>query len=165
MLILPPLCRNSNKPCGKSEEFLTGEGYQKLREVCYNGEAWHIVITEYAAMISNENAGHHQVLYHEVPGMKQLTSKGGYFGLTAQDIVASSVEGWKKNGKKQGYKIPKNEPITSGDKTKYQGRDLTFTKGVREPGFFSLSVCPKRDDMAKNAIDDSKPGGEYWPCK
>ncbi|KAK2766214.1 hypothetical protein FQN54_007730 [Arachnomyces sp. PD_36] len=141
-----PFVVNSNLPCGqKPEMFDYYDQYKGFHEICYNGEGWYMLMVEESAVLNSYSGSQYTYEFYEVPGIEQLTSKDGYYGVKAEDILASSVEGWKKNGEKQGYTIPEDESLVVPQDD--SAGELRYTGGIQQPGFFSLSVCPDWDTM------------------
>ncbi|KAF2093591.1 hypothetical protein NA57DRAFT_81093 [Rhizodiscina lignyota] len=69
---------------------------------------------------------------------KTLTGDSTVFGgLTIDDLVISSVEGFNAHG--NGFNIPQDQPSfeTAGGQTS----NIPFSDGVRAPGFVSFPVC------------------------
>jgi hypothetical protein len=99
--------------------------------VCYDGFTFYVVNP--SPLVSGLSG---------VPAVTQFTALPGgtwdtmqdprWVGLSLDDFVISSWEGYKKNGMKNGYSPMKNESDTavlfSGD-------------GVQTPGFASLWLC------------------------
>lgn len=64
-------------------------------------------------------------------------SGGQYSGVTLDDIVISSYDGFVINGNQNGYKMPNASKII--DNLGTEG-DLILERGIRTPGFFSLPI-------------------------
>lgn len=74
-----------------------------------------------------------------LPGDEELLSSDGYHGLTAKDMLISSVEGWKAGGHMQNWTMPADTPLVTGEPPGEMERH--YTNGVREPGFINMLVC------------------------
>ncbi|KAF2676378.1 hypothetical protein K458DRAFT_468528 [Lentithecium fluviatile CBS 122367] len=73
-----------------------------------------------------------------LPGGTKDELSGGdkWKGLSLEDIVVSSLNGWYANGGQNGYKTPDFNTQAEANSQKLIGED-----GVRTPGFLQLPMC------------------------
>jgi hypothetical protein len=93
-------------------------------------------------------------------GTFDVLSGGNFGGVTLDDIVISSYQGYQLNANQNGYQIPDLSKYTSGNGTE---GDFIFQAGIQTPGFISLPIC---SDVAQTirTITNSVPSGKFWPC-
>lgn len=140
--------RKTSNPCastaGKLNSYMSDTTAAQTH-VCYDGFTFFVVSPSFL------NSG---ISLSGVPPSTQFTALPGgtwdnmqnpfWAGLSLDDIVISSWEGYKKNGMKNGY-----SPNTSGLDS---DTGILFGDGVQTPGFASLPVCD---------LDTEK---SIWPC-
>ncbi|KAJ5372737.1 hypothetical protein N7517_004743 [Penicillium concentricum] len=94
-----------------------------------------------------------------LPGGEHDTLNGkDYGGITIDDIVISSVDGWINHNQQNGYPKADAESIVAS----FGGDNVP---SVRTPGFFNLPIClnvAKAEDNIRYGWDKSSP---YWPCE
>lgn len=104
------------------------------------------------------------------PGDSYLLNSDGFLGLTAKDMLASTVEGWKEADHRQNYTASSGGPLYKG--TPPFDLEPQYTDGVREPGVVDIPVCAEFQmtmnvlDEFADAQDDHKgpPDSKYFPC-
>ncbi|KAJ5959353.1 uncharacterized protein N7479_006503 [Penicillium vulpinum] len=120
--------------------------------VCYNNDAFYVV---------NVDGKKGTIPFQALPGGNQQTLNGNAWGgVTLEDIVVSSYQGFQRNGNKNGYIMPKESKEIDGAGTL---GDYVFQNGIRTPGFFNLPICDDFDTAYNNALYVTT-RGDYWPC-
>ncbi len=139
--------------------------------VCYNGKIFYLASASAFATDTEGDGGQATWVLRPLPGANRKTLTGDrevWGGLTMEDFVISSYEGYLANGNKNGYKPPDDGQHVGGPTT-----DLPFENGVRTPGFISVPIC-FMDDMAcltdnpnGNCINigtEEPDDNPYFPC-
>lgn len=94
-----------------------------------------------------------------LPGGEHDTLNGkDYGGITIEDIVISSVDGWTQNNQQNGYPRADIDSIVNS----FGGDNVP---SVRTPGFFNLPIClnaGKAEDNIRYGWGNNSP---YWPCE
>jgi hypothetical protein len=99
--------------------------------VCYDGFTFYVVNPTWP--ISGLSGDLGSTLFVALPGGTWDNMQNPFWGgLSLDDFVISSWEGYKKNGMKNGYSTSTDELDSDG---------ILFGDGVRTPGFASLPVC------------------------
>jgi hypothetical protein len=113
--------------------------------VCYDGSTFYVV----NLVLESE---HEKMKLQALPGGTWDNMQDSkWCGLSLDDFVISSWEGYKKNGMKNGY-----TPQLNGSDS---DTEILFGDGVRTPGFASLPVCQDINEVLRNVY-----GGEGGPC-
>ncbi|KAF2098078.1 hypothetical protein NA57DRAFT_57244 [Rhizodiscina lignyota] len=73
-------------------------------------------------------------------------------GLTIDDLIISSVEGWLQNGQKNGFTMAQPSFASANGQS-----NLPFVDGVRTPGFVNIPVCASN----QWATDYGNPHGQH----
>ncbi|KAH7124989.1 hypothetical protein B0J13DRAFT_455123 [Dactylonectria estremocensis] len=122
----------------------SGEGVWYIDEdkadqmaVCHDGHTFFLGFPTWRGVPKSDHIS--RLVVWALPGGEHNILNGeNWGGLTLDDIVISSYEGYRLNGYKNGYTIPENSQIIDG--TGSQG-SLIMENGVRTPGFMSLPIC------------------------
>jgi hypothetical protein len=113
--------------------------------VCYDGFTFFVVSATFLNAGINLSGVPPSTQFRALPGGTWDNMQNPFWaGLSLDDLVISSWEGYKKNGMKNGY-----SPSTSGLDS---DNGILFGNGVQTPGFASLPVCD---------LDTEK---SIWPC-
>ncbi|KAJ5375172.1 hypothetical protein N7517_007178 [Penicillium concentricum] len=103
--------------------------------------------------------GHGGSIGSVLPGGDHDTLNGkDYGGITIEDIVISSVEGFAANNNQNGY--PKAD--IDGIVGSFGGDNVP---SVRTPGFFNLPVCLDSNVVGDNLESGNGKESPYWPCE
>ncbi|KAJ5199735.1 hypothetical protein N7472_004939 [Penicillium cf. griseofulvum] len=114
--------------------------------VCYDGKLHYL--------LNAHGTDKHSLI--ALPGGDHVTLDGtSWGGITIEDIVISSIDGFKQNNNANGYSRPDVNTIV----TSFGGQ----VPGVRTPGFFNLPVCTDTTSFLE-ALDDGDGNSPYWPC-
>ncbi|KAK7423527.1 hypothetical protein QQX98_000985 [Neonectria punicea] len=126
--------------CVKSGDGLTpyvdDEKYENMA-VCHDGHTFFLGFPTWKGVSKSDHIS--RLMVWALPGGEHDVLNGeDWGGLTLDDIVISSYEGYRLNGYKNGYSIPENSQIIDG--TGSEG-SLIMENGVQTPGFTSLPIC------------------------
>ncbi|PLB35969.1 uncharacterized protein BDW47DRAFT_133202 [Aspergillus candidus] len=118
--------------------------------VCHDGKI-HYLLAAYNKDMSNYGLD-------RLPGGVHSTLDGSRWGgLTLEQIVASSIAGWKNNNQKNGYPRPNMDDIIG--KFGKEKVDLSMA------GFFNFPICT---GLYRRGIEDvisrGNPDDPSWPC-
>jgi hypothetical protein len=131
--------------------------------VCYGGFTFYLVNMGRNTYTTDKTTGKTKtdLIFTPLPGGTYDNMQNPYWaGLSLDDLVISSFEGYMKNGMKNGY---------SPDMNEYSDNGILFGDGVRTPGFTSLPVC-ELDTLLKfvESYYDSGSSSStiypYFPC-
>jgi hypothetical protein len=110
--------------------------------VCYDNFTFYVVNPVWSR--------HERVKLKALPGGTWDNMQNSeWCGLSLDDFVISSWEGYKKNGMKNGY-----TPQLDGSDS---DTEILFGNGVRTPGFASLPVCQDISEVLRHADGSGSP--------
>ncbi|KAJ5826677.1 hypothetical protein N7447_003440 [Penicillium robsamsonii] len=94
-----------------------------------------------------------------LPGGEHDTLNGkDYGGITIDDIVISSVDGWSKNNYQNGYPKADVDSVVAS----FGGDNAP---SVRSAGFFNLPICLNSNTAEENIRNGWNKESPYWPCE
>ncbi|KAK0117589.1 hypothetical protein ONS95_011925 [Cadophora gregata] len=122
--------------------------------VCIDGQGYWLLM---AFVQSSCDTGNCQpdLALNKVPGVAKLDGSR-FGGLSLTDLATSSVNSFKANGNKNGWKIP--DPATDTDSM----WDIA-ENGVRAKGMFNVPICSGYEALS-NLIDRIGEKKGNWPC-
>ncbi|KPM42325.1 hypothetical protein AK830_g4226 [Neonectria ditissima] len=103
--------------------------------VCYDNKIFYVVTPEWT---NNRGILVNWKLNSLPGGTYDNLKDGAWGGVTLDDIVISSWDGYKLNGNKNGYQLPDNSQAIDGNGN---NGNLIFEAGTRTPGFSSMQIC------------------------
>ncbi|KAH7116567.1 hypothetical protein B0J13DRAFT_571689 [Dactylonectria estremocensis] len=123
--------------------------------VCYDNKIFYLVTPQYT-----NNKGY--VMSWKLNALPGGTSDSlkQWGGVSVDDLVISSWDGYKLNGYKNGYQMPPDSKAIDGNGNT---GNIIFEAGVRTPGFSSLAICDVAT-MLTNLANCNK-GYEGFPCR
>ncbi|KAH7136369.1 hypothetical protein EDB81DRAFT_78172 [Dactylonectria macrodidyma] len=111
--------------------------------VCYDNKIFYVVTPEYV----NNRGNLVSWKVNPLPGGTYDNLHGEEWGgVTLDDIVISSWDGYKLNGNQNGYQMPDNSEAIDGNGN---NGNIIFEAGVRTPGFSTMPICDI-DTLTKN---------------
>jgi hypothetical protein len=103
--------------------------------VCYDNKIFYVVTPEY----TNNRGNLVNWKLNSLPGGTYDNLKdGNWGGVTLDDIVVSSWDGYKLNGYKNGYQLSETSEAVDGNGNV---GNLIFEAGTRTPGFSTMMIC------------------------
>ncbi|KAJ5951928.1 uncharacterized protein N7479_010341 [Penicillium vulpinum] len=145
----PDDCDENTQSVPQDSRLFVPDGQAVKINVCYKGKM-HYLLNAKEIKGSGFRAS-------TLPGGDHDTLDGTKWGgITIEDIVASSVDGWTNNNKQNGYPRPDSQAIVAS----FGGDDVP---SVRTPGFFNLPVCENASVIA-DIMSNGDGNSPYWPC-
>ncbi|KPM40529.1 hypothetical protein AK830_g6050 [Neonectria ditissima] len=133
ILMLPDDCDSSN---GELTSYVDNEKAENMK-VCHDKHTFFVGFPTWKGVSKSDHIS--RLVVWALPGGEHDVLNGAdWGGLTLDDIVISSYEGYRLNDYKNGYSIPENSQIVDG--TGSQG-SLIMEMGIQTPGFMSLPIC------------------------
>lgn len=140
----------------------------EFEQICYEDEGWYLMVA-HVYYKPGSTGSNWKVEIIKPPGSKELFSDDGYLGLTAEDMLISAVEGWKKGNGVQNWEMPDDDSILTGDGPATY--ELHYSNGVREPGYVKALVCANWDDAietiwstVQHKKDSADVTSSVFPC-
>jgi len=151
--------RKTNNTCDSTAGDLTGymnDATAAQTHVCYDGFTFY-VINPTLSMSPRMGFGITQrAQLSALPGGTWNNMQDPrWAGLSLDDFVISSWEGYKKNGMQNGYSPETDEPDSD--------TGIVFGDGVRTPGFASLPLCDDMDRVFTNVRKNDRKS-PFYPC-
>ncbi|KAJ5169297.1 uncharacterized protein N7500_002080 [Penicillium coprophilum] len=144
-------CDNETKTIPESAGVFVPNTVSALINVCYKGKM-HYLLNAHQKSGTGFPAT-------ALPGGTRDTLDGKQFGgITIEDIVISSIDGWSNNNQTNGYPRANIDGIVASF-----GGDIV--PSVRTPGFFSLPVCINGGVASQNIVYNRDTGSPYFPCE
>ncbi|KAK7398639.1 hypothetical protein QQX98_011969 [Neonectria punicea] len=153
----PFILASDNACSGTAEGDLAGhidDSTAAQTHVCYDNKIFYVVTPEW----TNNRGILVDWKLNSLPGGTYDNLKdGAWGGVTLDDIVISSWDGYKPNGNKNGYQIPDNSEAIDGN------GNLIFEAGTRTPSFSSMQIC----DVAtlESNLKYCNKNHEGFPCR
>ncbi|KAH6988123.1 hypothetical protein BKA56DRAFT_612847 [Ilyonectria sp. MPI-CAGE-AT-0026] len=125
--------------------------------VCYDNKIFYVGTPEYRNNMGNLI----DWKINSLPGGTYDNLKGEEWGgVTLDDIVISSWDGYKLNGNQNGYQMPENSEAIDGNGN---NGNIIFEAGTRTPGFSNMPICDIK--TLTNNLKYCNKNYEGFPCR
>ncbi|KAH7232750.1 hypothetical protein BKA59DRAFT_446239 [Fusarium tricinctum] len=156
-----PFILVSDSPCSsQAEGDLAGhidDTTAAQTHVCYDNKIFYVVNPTW----TNNRGNLVDWKLNSLPGGTYDNLSGDEWGgVTLDDIVISSWDGYKLNGNKNGYQLPEDSDAIDGNGNV---GNLLFEAGVRTPGFSTMPICDV-NTLTQN-LKNCNRNYEGFPCR